>query len=84
MCDNFYGNCHYKFARIIYVGFGIKKKKKKKKRRGGRGKKTIGEGAMSEKKIGNRGGEGKILSQASVEKFREFTCVNQSMDDRLG
>lgn len=39
---------------------------------------------MSEKKIGNRGGEGKILSQASVEKFREFTCVNQSMDDRLG
>lgn len=39
---------------------------------------------MSEKKIGNRGGEGKILSQASVEKFREFTCVNQSMDDGLG
>lgn len=60
-----------------------KKKKEKKKRRRGR-KKTIGEGAMSEKKIGNRGGEGKILSQASVEKFREFTCVNQSMDDGLG
>lgn len=49
MCDNFYGNCHYKFARIIYVGCVQKKKKNKE------GEKTIGEGAMGEKKIGKKG-----------------------------
>lgn len=51
--------------------------KKRKKRKGG--EKTIGEGAMGEKKIGKKGKD--FIPRVS-RKVQRITCVNQSTDDR--